>query len=161
MRPRPRPLPRFGRALLATVLAALGGAGCGALGFILALGFGDGPNAFLDKPEQLIALPFLWMLSLPLALILGVLPAFMGVLFLGWPILIGLNGFGAAHPVKVMGAAAVIGFLPGGLGLAWGGGVGALTIALTGGFGAAAAGAMLSLVALNHSAPLDSPAFGD
>lgn len=161
MRIPPRPLPRFGRALLATFVAALGGAASGGFGLILAVTLKDGPRSFLEQPAQLIALPLTWMLSLPLALLLGSIPAFIAVLFLGWPILIWLNQFGAAHPLKVMAAATVVGALPGALALAFGGGFGAMTVALTGGFGAAAAGAVLSLMAFVSSPPLDSPAFED
>ncbi|WP_409606406.1 hypothetical protein [Brevundimonas sp.] len=102
----------------------------------------------------------LWLFTAPFALFLGALPAFVGVMLVGWPVALLLNIRGWFGPVPMMFVGALLGSVAG---------FGILPIAdfaaefpvalLVGSLGGAGAGLGLS-TGFGRSASLDSAASG-
>lgn len=103
-----RPFPSFLRGLLATLLASVGAALGGALGIILwiLLFHEESRNASGGSFADAIVV---WLTTAPLAVIFGILPAFVGVTLFGWPITLLLNSRGWFGPIPMIVAGALTG----------------------------------------------------
>ena len=107
-----RSQPSFRRAALTTLFASACGALGGSLGLILWTmmsreGLPGGPVAGLFTGLVL------WLFTAPLALFLGVLPAFVGVVLVGWPIALLLNSRGWFGPLFMIVAGSLLGSVAG------------------------------------------------
>ena len=104
--------PSFRRAALTTLSASACGALGGSLGLILWTmlsrdGSPGGPLASLFSGLVL------WLFTAPFALFLGVLPSFVGVVLVGWPIALLLNSRGWFGPIRMTLAGSLLGIVAG------------------------------------------------
>jgi hypothetical protein len=102
-----RPPPSFKRAALATIFASACGAMGGSFGLISCAILID--PARLQGPGEALAVVLTWLLTAPLAIFLGSLPALVGVVLIGWPVAVLLNSRGWFGPVSMVAAGALSG----------------------------------------------------